>query len=75
LGPPANLVATMLRIAARLVASGALNLAEPAFHDLFAVAGGVGEANAAATAAGRLRGHRRVPGSWDLSDDDEDWGF
>ncbi|KEQ71963.1 hypothetical protein M436DRAFT_73705 [Aureobasidium namibiae CBS 147.97] len=76
LGPPANLVATMLRIAARLVASGALNLAEPAFHDLFAVAGGGGAANAAATAAaGRLRGHRRVPGSWDLSDDDEDWGF
>jgi hypothetical protein len=73
LGPPANLVATMLRIAARLVASGALNLAEPAFHDLFAVAGN-GTA-AAATAAGRLRGHRRVPGSWDLSDDDEDWGF
>lgn len=63
----------MLRIAARLVASGALNLAEPAFHDLFAVAGN-GTA-AAATAAGRLRGHRRVPGSWDLSDDDEDWGF
>lgn len=24
---------------------------------------------------GRLRGHRRIPGSWDLSDDDEDWGF
>jgi hypothetical protein len=72
LGPPANLVATMLRIAARLVASGALNLAEPAFHDMFAAGGGGG---AAATAAGRLRGHRRVPGSWDLSDDDEDWGF
>ncbi|KAH0379982.1 hypothetical protein KCU92_g7837, partial [Aureobasidium melanogenum] len=71
LGPPANLVATMLRIAARLVASGALNLAEPAFHDMFAAGG----AAAAATAAGRLRGHRRVPGSWDLSDDDEDWGF
>jgi hypothetical protein len=71
LGPPANLVATMLRIAARLVASGALNLAEPAFHDMFAAGGG----EAAATAAGRLRGHRRVPGSWDLSDDDEDWGF
>lgn len=71
LGPPANLVATMLRIAARLVASGALNLAEPAFHDVFAAGG----AAAAATAAGRLRGHRRVPGSWDLSDDDEDWGF
>jgi hypothetical protein len=62
----------MLRIAARLVASGALNLAEPAFHDMFAAGGGGG---AAATAAGRLRGHRRVPGSWDLSDDDEDWGF
>ncbi|CAD0107494.1 unnamed protein product [Aureobasidium uvarum] len=73
LGPPANLVATMLRIAARLVASGALNLAEPAFHDMFAAAGG--GAAAAATAAGKLRGHRRVPGSWDLSDDDEDWGF
>ncbi|KAG9522846.1 hypothetical protein KCU93_g6847, partial [Aureobasidium melanogenum] len=71
LGPPANLVATMLRIAARLVASGALNLAEPAFHDMFAAGG----AAAAATTAGRLRGHRRVPGSWDLSDDDEDWGF
>ncbi|KAK6006686.1 hypothetical protein QM012_005694 [Aureobasidium pullulans] len=76
LGPPANLVATMLRIAARLVASGALNLAEPAFHDVFAAGGGAGAgAAAAATAAGRLRGHRRVPGSWDLSDDDEDWGF
>jgi hypothetical protein len=61
----------MLRIAARLVASGALNLAEPAFHDMFAAGGG----EAAATAARRLRGHRRVPGSWDLSDDDEDWGF
>ncbi|CAD0083093.1 unnamed protein product [Aureobasidium vineae] len=71
LGPPANLVATMLRIAARLVASGALNLAEPAFHDMFAAGG----AAAAATAVGRMRGHRRVPGSWDLSDDDEDWGF
>ncbi|KAI5209906.1 hypothetical protein E4T39_00678 [Aureobasidium subglaciale] len=72
LGPPANLVATMLRIAARLVASGALNLAEPAFHDMFSSGAA---AAAAATAAGRLRGHRRVPGSWDLSDDDEDWGF
>jgi hypothetical protein len=71
LGPPANLVATMLRIAARLVASGALNLAEPAFHDMFASS----SAAAAATAEGRLRGHRRIPGSWDLSDDDEDWGF
>lgn len=71
LGRPASLVATMLKIAARLVASGALNLAEPAFHDMFAAGG----AAAAATAAGRLRGHRRVPGSWDLSDDDEDWGF
>lgn len=69
LGPPANLVATMLRIAARLVASGALNLAEPAFHDMFV------SNSAAAAVAGRLRGHRRVPGSWDLSDDDEDWGF
>ena len=64
----------MLRIAARLVASGALNLAEPAFHDMFAAAGASSGA-AAATAAGRLRGHRRIPGSWDLSDDDEDWGF
>jgi hypothetical protein len=72
LGPPANLVATMLRIAARLVASGALNLAEPAFHDMFASSSA---AAAAATAEGRLRGHRRIPGSWDLSDDDEDWGF
>jgi hypothetical protein len=62
----------MLRIAARLVASGALNLAEPAFHDMFAASG---NGAAAATAAGRLRGHRRIPGSWDLSDDDEDWGF
>ncbi|THW70418.1 hypothetical protein D6D19_07837 [Aureobasidium pullulans] len=74
LGPPANLVATMLRIAARLVASGALNLAEPAFHDLFA-GNGANTSAAGAIAAGRLRGHRRVPGSWDLSDDDEDWGF
>lgn len=71
LGPPASLVATMLRIAARLVASGALNLAEPAFHDYFSA----GSVSAAALQEGRLRGHRRVPGSWDLSDDDEDWGF
>jgi hypothetical protein len=72
LGPPANLVATMLRIAARLVASGALNQTEPTFHDMFS---NNTAAAVAATAAGRLRGHRRVPGSWDLSDDDEDWGF
>ena len=53
LGPPANLVATMLRIAARLVASGALNLAEPAFHDLFA-GNGANTSAAGAIAAGRL---------------------
>jgi len=50
LGPPAQLVSIMLRIARRL-ANGAFNMAIP-------------------SPAGA---HKRVPGSWTLSDDEDDW--
>lgn len=50
LGPPANLVALMLRIAAK-IASGAVNL----------------------TIQSPPGSRKRVPGSWDLSEDEDDW--
>lgn len=50
LGPPANLVSLMLRIAARF-AKGAMDI----------------------TVHSPAGSHRKVPGSWDLSEDEDDW--
>lgn len=59
LGPPAHLVAMMFRIAAKIMASGMDEYDVPV-HMLPPSA---------------FRGHRRVPGSWDMSDDEEEWGM
>lgn len=57
LGPPAHLVATMLRIAAKIMA------------------GGMQEFDMSVHMLPPIRGHKRVPGSWDMSDDEEEWGI
>ncbi|GAB7347573.1 hypothetical protein MBLNU459_g4460t1 [Dothideomycetes sp. NU459] len=59
LGPPAHLVTLMLQIAAQIMA------------------GRLGEFGMSVPVLPprAIRGHRRVPGSWDMSDDEEEWGM